>query len=88
MKIGQLIKYLQKFDSEDRICIKAWVKNKEGQFEKHFLRITGIEDDCNVGLWDLIANEFQENETAWEPVIDWDEVIDSESRCKTNKKEK
>jgi hypothetical protein len=82
MKIKQLIEYLQNFDSEDRICIKAWIKNKEGQSEKHFLRITGIDDDCNVGLWDLIADEFQENETAWEPVIDWDKVIANEQQHK------
>lgn len=82
MKIKQLIEYLQKFNPEDRICVKAWVKDKEGQTEKHFLRITGIDDDCNVGLWDLIADEFMENETAWEPVIDWDQVIASERQHK------
>ena len=82
MTIKQLIEYLQKFNSEDRICIKAWIKNKEGQSENYFLRITGIDDDCNVGVWDLIANEFQENETVWEPIIDWDKVIANERQHK------
>lgn len=78
MKIKQLVELLQKFDPEDRICIKAWTQDENGKLEKHFLRITGIDDDCNVGLWDLIADEFMENETAWEPVIDWDTVIANE----------
>lgn len=77
MKIKQLIELLQKYDSEDRICIKAWTQDKNGKYERHFLRITGIEDDCNVGLWNLIVDEFMENETAWEPVIDWDKILAS-----------
>lgn len=77
MKIKQLIELLQKYDPEDRICIKAWTQDENEKYEKHFLRITGIEDDCNVGLWNLIADEFMENETAWGPVIDCDKVLAS-----------
>lgn len=48
MKIKQLVELLQKFDPEDRICIKAWTQDENGKLEKHFLRITGIDDDLMI----------------------------------------
>lgn len=76
MKIGELIKLLEQQDPDDRIQVKVFTDKSEiGQVNytsSKFMKIAGLTDDTNVGVWNLIVYDFDENETIWEPTIDWD----------------
>lgn len=59
MTVGKLIELLQELPKEDLIQ----VQHKPGRF--NFEWIYGIEDDTNVGVWNIQTWDYEDGESVW-----------------------
>lgn len=66
MTVGKLIELLQDLSKDDLIQIKAWTKGNDGHFDSELLKIDSVDDDTNVGVWNLICSEYEDGESVWD----------------------
>lgn len=60
MTVGKLIELLQELPKEDLIEVKCYDRGSI-----NFKHITGVLDNTDVGVWDIIAWESDENNNVW-----------------------
>lgn len=62
----QLIKFIDKeIPDGDLVNIKTYIGGK-----RYFLNIVGIDDDCGVGIWNICADEIEDDEDYYGTMIE------------------
>ena len=77
MKVGQLKRLIELSDlgDDDVIGIRIVTFDEKGNPHHAGFKICGIDDTTNFGEWEIVGTVFSDDESLWNPKIDWDKSL-------------